>query len=433
MKKPLARLKRVAEKLPGYDTAVLPVHKYKAFRAATKNDYPASGMKVIGVTGTNGKTTTSFMIHRMLTEAGKKTGILTTIGYGIGKNITPQDEHMTTFSPMKLNKRIREMADQGAEYLVLELTSHALSQYRSFGIPIDVAVETNVTHEHLDYHKTFKKYRDAKIKLFKQANNTRDGKKIGIINADDPSAAKFKKAIDNPITYGIDKGDVQARQVKLNGGSDYFVKYDGRKLHIKTQIPGVFNIYNSLAAVIVGIVYGLTNEQIEQGINALDYVEGRMNRIDEGQKFEVLMDFAHTPDSFEKLLPDMKKTTKGRLIVVFGSAGGRRDPSKRRPMGETAGKYADIVVLTEEDDRDTPGEEILDAIANGAEKSGKKDGKNLFKILDRTKAIEFALKTAKKGDMVLLLGKGNEKTIERADGEHEWDEDAVTRKILKTL
>jgi UDP-N-acetylmuramyl-tripeptide synthetase len=433
MKKSLARIKKVAEKFPGYDKAVLPLHKYQAFRAATKNDYPASGMKVIGVTGTNGKTTTCFMIQKMLSETGKKTGILTTIGYGVGNHIKPQLEHMTTVDPMALNKRIREMADNGVEYLVLELTSHALAQYRAFGIPIDIAVETNVTHEHLDYHKTFKKYRDAKVKLFTQANHTRDGRKIGIINADDGSCAAFRRAIDSPITYGIDKGDVQARQVKLNGGADYFVKYDGRKLHIKTRIPGIFNVYNSLTAVIVGIIYGLTNEQIEQGIYALDYVEGRMNRIDEGQNFEVVMDYAHTPDSFEKLLPDMKKTAKGKLIVLFGSAGGRRDPSKRRPMGEIAGKYADIVILTEEDDRDTPGEEILNNIAAGAEKSGKKEDKNLFKILDRTEAIDFALKTAKKGDTVLLLGKGNEKTIERADGELPWDEAGIARKILKSL
>lgn len=431
MNKALARLKEASEKFPGYDTLVLPLHRYKAFRAATKYDYPASNMKVIGVTGTNGKTTTCFMIQKMLTEAGKKTGLLTTVGYGVGKDIKPQVEHMTTVSSGLLNQRIREMADAGVEFLVLELTSHALSQYRAFGIPIDVAVETNVTHEHLDYHRTFKRYRQAKVKLFKNTQATPEGKKIGIINADDPSASMFKKEIETPITYGIDKGDLRARQIKLNGGADYFVKYDGRRLHIKTQLPGLFNVYNSLACVAVGIVYGLSNKEIEQGIYSLDYVEGRMNYIDAGQKFDVIVDMAHTPDSFEKLLPDMKKNATGKVIVVFGSAGGRRDPSKRRPMGEIAGKYADIVIVTEEDDRDTPGEQILKTIAGGAEKAGKKEGKNLFKIADRTEAIEFAFKTAKKGDTVLLLGKGNEKTIERADGEHPWNEPAVARKLLK--
>jgi UDP-N-acetylmuramoyl-L-alanyl-D-glutamate--2,6-diaminopimelate ligase len=158
-----------------------------------------------------------------------------------------------------------------------------------------------------------------------------------------------------------------------------------------------------------------------------------MVKIDCGQKFTAIMDYAHTPDAFEKLLPDMKKATKGRLIVMFGSAGGRRDPSKREPMGEIAGKYADIVVLTEEDDRDTPGEEILEMIAVGARKSGKKDGKDLFKVLDRPSAIKEACKLAKKDDTVLFLGKGNEKTIERKDGAHDYYELDEIKKVLKKL
>jgi len=430
----LASVKKLIERMPGYDMLVLPWHRYTAFRAATKYDYPASGMKVIGVTGTNGKTTTCFMIHKMLCQAGYRTALMTTVAYGTCGKIKPQLEHMTTVSAGLLNKRIREFADAGAEFLVLELTSHALSQYRAFGIPIDVAVETNLTHEHLDYHKTMKRYREAKLKLFKNANATVGGRKIGIINADDPSARYFAAEIEKSITYGVEKGDVRARQLKLNpDGVDYFVKYDGRRLHIKTQIPGLFNVYNSLAAATVGMVYGLTNQQIEQGILALDYIEGRMNKIDAGQDFKVLIDFAHTPDSFEKLFSDMRKNNKGKIIALFGSAGGRRDPSKRRPMGEIAGKYADIVVITEEDDRDTPSEKILGQIAAGAKKSGKKVGKDLFLVPDRTDAIELALGKAKKGDLVLLLGKGNEKTIERADDTHPWNESATARRLLKKL
>ena len=424
-------MKKIIEGIPGYDKLVLPLHKYRAFRAATKFDYPASGMKVIGVTGTNGKTTTCFMIHRMLTEAGYKVGLSTTVAWGVGRQIHSQTEHMTTETPYKLNQRIKEIVEQEAEFLVLEVSSHALSQSRTFGIPFDVVVETNVTHEHLDYHHTFKNYRDAKIKLFRAANKTVGGKRIGVINADDPSASKFRSAIDMAITYGIDKGDAQARQVHMNGGSEYYVKYDGRKLHVKTQIPGIFNVYNSLATAVVGIIYGLSNEQIEEGIYALDFVEGRMNKINEGQKFDVIVDYAHTPDSFEQLFPQMKKSYDGKIIAVFGSAGGRRDPSKRRPMGEIAGKYADILILTEEDDRDTPGKTILKQIAGGAEKSGKIIDKDLFLIGDRTKAITRAIELAKKGDLVLLLGKGNEKSIERADGEIDWNESAVVRKILR--
>jgi UDP-N-acetylmuramoyl-L-alanyl-D-glutamate--2,6-diaminopimelate ligase len=432
MKKILARTKKVAEKIPGYDYIVLPWHRYQAFRAANKYDYPAANLKVIGVTGTNGKTTTCFMIHRMLTDAGFKTGLSTTVAYGVGNNIKPQTDHMTTVDAMLLNKRIREMADSGAEFLVLELTSHALSQYRAFGIPIDVAVETNVTHEHLDYHKTMKRYRDAKLKLFKIADNAVDGSRVGIINADDPSVHYFTAEIEKPMTYGVEKGEVRARQLKLNAdGVDYFIKYDGRRLHIKTQIPGLFNVYNSLATAVVGMVYGLSNKQIERGIYALDYIEGRMNKINAGQDFKVLIDYAHTPDSFQQLFSDMRKNNNGKIIALFGSAGGRRDPSKRRPMGEIAGKYADILVLTEEDDRDTDGEKIQKQIAAGAKKFGKKLDKNLFMVPDRTEAIELALSKAKKGDLVLLLGKGNEKTIERADGEHPWNEAAITRRLLK--
>jgi UDP-N-acetylmuramoyl-L-alanyl-D-glutamate--2,6-diaminopimelate ligase len=317
---------------------------------------------------------------------------------------------------------------------VLEVTSHALAQYRTFGIPIDVAVMTNVTHEHLDYHKTFANYLGAKLKLFKLAQKTHGGKKAGIINADDPAAKIFASAVANPLTYGIEQGDLQARQIKLSpSGVDYYVKYGKQKLHIRSSIPSEFNVYNSLAAVGVGLSYGLTPEQIEQGIAALKSVEGRMNRLDLGQNFDVIVDFAHTPDSFEKLFSEMRHSQKGRIIALFGSAGGRRDPSKRAPQGEIAGRYADIVVLTEEDDRDTPGQEILETIATGAKKSGKVIDKDLFLILDRTKAMKFALEQAKAGDLVLLLGKGNEKTIERADGQHPWNETETAQKILKKL
>ncbi|MDR1969751.1 MAG: UDP-N-acetylmuramyl-tripeptide synthetase, partial [Candidatus Nomurabacteria bacterium] len=331
------RFKKLLEKIPGYNKLVVPLHRVRSFRAANKHDYPASSMKVIGITGTNGKTTTAFMVHKMLSEAGYKTGLMTTVAYGVGKNLKSQISHMTTVSAGLLNKRIAEMRDAGAEFLVLEVTSHALSQYRTFGIPIDVAVITNVTHEHLDYHKTFANYLNAKRRLFKLTDKTHDGQRIGIVNADDGAARLFAGDISHPLTYGIEKGDLRARQVKLSpSGIDYYVKVDGAKLHIRSSIPGLFNVYNSLAAVGVGLSYGLTPEQIEKGIAALTTVEGRMSRIDEGQGFQVVVDFAHTPDSFEKILSDFRVTTEGKLIVMFGSAG-RRDEAKRAVQGEIAG------------------------------------------------------------------------------------------------
>ncbi len=412
------------EKIPFYDSLVLPYHWGKSAFYAMRYGFPGKKMTVIGVTGTNGKTTTSFMIWKMLNESGRKTGLMTTVGWGIDE-IHEQVEHMTTVDSGLLNQRIKKIADAGAEYLVLELTSHALAQYRAVGVPIDIAVMTNVTHEHLDYHKTFERYRDAKRKLFKMA-------KYGVINADDPSAEYFESDIEKYVTYGIEYGDLKATKISL---SPYSVKYTipSEKLEVETQIGGRFNVYNSLACVAVGKRLGLTDDEIKRGVHALTSVEGRMVKIDEKQDFTAIMDYAHTPDAFEKLLPDMVKATKGKLIVMFGSAGGRRDPSKRKPMGEIAGKYADIVVLTEEDDRDTPGMEILEQIAEGARESGKKDDKDLFLVLDRPSAILKACQLAKAGDTVLFLGKGNEKTIERADGAHAYYEEDEIRKALKKI
>jgi UDP-N-acetylmuramoyl-L-alanyl-D-glutamate--2,6-diaminopimelate ligase len=395
--------------------------------------FPARGLKVIGVTGTNGKTSTSFLIHRMLTEAGYKAGLMTTVAYGVGNDIHPQIAHMTTVSVPLLLKRIKQMKTEGAEWLVLETTSHALAQHRVWGIPYSIAVMTNVTHEHLDYHGSFANYLAAKRKLFEQTDRNKKGMRLGIINADDPNAAVFTSAITHPVTYGLGDGDLRAADIRLTpAGSTYTVKLDGEQLHITCRLPGSFNVANSLAAVAVGRAVGLASEQIEQGIAALEGVEGRMTRIDEGQDYDVIVDFAHTPDSFEKLFKDLKPVVKGKLIVLFGSAG-RRDEAKRPIQGRLAGEYADEVVVTEEDDRDIDGVGIMDEIASGAESVGKVRDKDLFLVHDRTEAITFALKRAQPGDTVLLLGKGHEKTIERADGEHSWDEIGTTKEVLRSI
>ncbi len=414
----------IKEKIPFYDSLVIPYHIGKAAYWGMRYGFPGKKLTVIGVTGTNGKTTTSFMIWKMLNESGRKAGVMTTVGWGVNE-IHEQMEHMTTVDSKLLNERIQAIVNAGAEYLVLELTSHALAQHRDLGVPIDIAVMTNVTHEHLDYHRTFERYRDAKRKLFKQA-------RYGVINADDASAKFFETDIREYTTYGIKSGRLKATKVKLTPeGVEYEIPSENLK--IKTRIAGQFNVSNSLACVAVGKRLGLTDDEIAKGIYALKEVEGRMVKIDRGQNFTAIMDYAHTPDAFEKLLPDMKKATKGRLIVMFGSAGGRRDPSKRKPMGEIAGKYADIVVLTEEDDRDTPSMEILEMIAEGARECGKVDGRDLFLIVDRPTAILKCCELARKGDTVLFLGKGNEKTIERADGPHDYYEQDEIEKALKKV
>ncbi len=408
-------------------------HLMEAFIYNLLNGFPGRGLKVIGVTGTNGKTTTAFMIHKMLSEAGYNTGLMTTVAWGVGDDIKPQIQHYTNVPVPQLMKRLKIMKAAKVDYLVMEITSQALAQNRAWGVPFSVGVLTNITHEHLDYHGTFERYRNAKLKLFKLANKNKKGLQAGIANADDPSGELFLAAVKNPMSYGIDKGQLKAENVVLSpSGSQFQARAGNDTYQITCHLPGSFNVSNSLAAVGVGRVLGLSKEQIEQGIAALAGVEGRMTRINEGQDFEVIVDFAHTPDSFEKLFKDLKPVVKGKLIVMFGSAG-RRDEAKRATQGQLAGQYCDEVIVTEEDDRDADGLKILDQIAHAAESAGKIREKDLFLVHDRIEAISFAVQRAKPGDTLLLLGKGHEKTIERNSGSEPWDEMGSTKKALKNL
>ena len=394
--------------------------------------FPGRKLRVIGVTGTNGKTTTSFMIHRMLHEAGIKTALLTTVAHGIGDELEHSKVHMTTAQAGILQRRLRDYVNAGVEWVVVETSSHSLAQHRIWGIPYEVGVLTNITVDHLDYHGTFERYVEAKRQLFKITN--RHGLRFGAVNADDPSAQKFIKSVANYTTYGLNEADLVATHIALGSdGSRFQVKAGDDTYQMRVQIPGEFNVYNALAAMAVGRKLGLTVKQIEKGIAALEGVEGRMNVIDEGQNFKVIIDFASTPDAFTNFFESVRPLTKGKLIAVFGSAG-RRDESKRPLQGSIAAKYADIVILTEEDDRDVDGAQILEEIAAGARKAGKKDGVDLFLIPRREEAIGFAMTQATQAtDVVTLLGKGHEKTIERADGEYEWDEAQVAREALAAL
>lgn len=412
-------LKTALEKLPFYNTAVLPYHYAQSLVAGVKNGWPAKKLHVIGVTGTNGKTTTCFMLWHILNQAGKKTGLMTTVAWGI-EDLEPELGHMTTVDALTLNKRIKAIKNQGAEYLVLEVTSHALAEFRTLGIPFEIAIFTNLTHEHLDYHKTIAKYREAKGKLFKKAD-------FSILNADDPSYKYYEKLSHKYITYGIKNGQNQAKNIKLDVSG---VKYSCGDMKIETKIPGEFNVYNSLAACLAAKQLGLSNDQIENGIKTLESVEGRMNIIDEGQPFTVIVDYAHAPDALEKVF-DSVAGHKGKVISIHGGAG-RRDPSTRPIRGAILAKYSDIVIITEDDSRDEDPEKIAEGFIKGAEKHGKVLGKDLFKELDREKAIKLAFEKAEPGDLVLILGKGHEKTILRADGSHEFEDIKVAKKLLKS-
>lgn len=394
--------------------------------------FPARKLRTIGVTGTNGKTTTTFFIQKMLNEAGITTGLTSTVAYGVGNDIRMQMEHMTTTSARVLQRRLKDFKKQGAEWVVIETSSHALAQHRVWSVPYEIAVLTNITHDHLDYHGTFENYQEAKRKLFKIAN--KHGLRFGVVNADDPSADMFANTVANSTTYGIKRGELLATNIKLTSSGTTYTATAGEDIYnITVNIPGEFNVSNSLAAISVGRKLGLTKEQIEKGIAALESVEGRMNAINEGQTFKVLVDFASTPDGFEKFFESVRPLVKGKLIAVFGSAG-RRDESKRAEQGRIAGKYADIVIATEEDDRDDDGAKILKQIGEGATESGKVENETLFLVPNREEAIGFAFtKASEPDDMVVLLGKGHEKTIERADGEYPWNESGVARAALQEL
>lgn len=407
-------------------------HLAEAVLMNIRYGFPARKLRIIGVTGTNGKTTTSFLIQRMLHESGMKVGLLTTVANGVGDKIVPQQEHITTAQAGVLQKKLQEFARAGVEWVVLETSSHSLAQHRVWGVPYEIAVMTNVTHEHLDYHGTFENYVEAKRQLFVITN--KHGLRYGVVNTQDPSAQKFINSVANSTTYGIGEGELSATEVTLTADhSTYTATIDGDAYDIRVNIPGEFNVSNSLAAIAVGRKLGLSKKEIESGIEALKSVEGRMNVIDEGQKFRVVVDFASTPDGFKRFFESIRPLTKGKLIAVFGSAG-RRDEAKRSTQGYIAGKSADVVIATEEDDRDVDGNQILAEIAAGAKKAGKTEGKDLFLILDREEAIGFAMTQAtSKDDVVVLLGKGHELTIERADGVYPWNEAEAARTALQEL
>ncbi len=413
-------------------------HLLEAMLVQVRYGFPAKDLKVIGVTGTDGKTTTSTLITNMLRSNGYKVAMMTTISvdYGDGKGEQPNPTRLTTMGVSDLVQKIKQIKASGAEWLVLETTSHALAQHRVWSIPYTVAVMTNISHEHLDYHGTFERYRDAKKMLFTQTNRNKKGLQVGIANADDPSGKLFADEVTNPILYGREQGDLRASGVKLTpNGSRYTATIDGDEYTIECHLPGSFNIYNSLAAVGVGRALGLNREQIENGIASLGAVEGRMTHVDEGQDYGVIVDYAHTPESFEKIFNEVRPLVKGKMIAVFGSAG-RRDESKRAAQGEIAGKLCDIVIATEEDDRDIDGNEILAQIAEGATKAGKTEGKDLFLILKREEAIAKAVALAKKDDMIILLGKGHEKSIlsngpKAAELRHVPQSDDDPRRVVK--
>lgn len=380
-------------------------HKILAIIANIQYGFPSKKLFIIGVTGTDGKTTTTSLIHHILKSADKKVAMVTTIGAVINNKTYDTGFHVTTPSSFSLQKYIKKALDQKVEYLVLEITSHALDQHRAYGINFDIGVLTNITHEHLDYHKTYENYLKAKAKLFQKAP-------VAILNKDDQSFEKISKLIPNKriIAYSLSKE----------------AEFNLKKFPFKTKLSGDYNLQNCLAAIAATKQLGISDQIIKKALLTFNPPSGRQNII-YNKSFKVIVDFAHTPNAFEQLLKSFKNRN-GRLIHVFGSAG-ERDFSKRPTMGEASAKYADIIILTSEDPRSEKISDINNQIKKDIGKKFDKD--TLVEIEDRQKAINYAIQIAKKGDIVLLTGKGHEKSINLGSGEIPWDEQKAVQKALK--
>ena len=362
-------------------------HLPKAFLANVFYGFPTRKLTVIGVTGTDGKTTTVNMIYQILKNAGKKVSMVSTIN--------SPGFHVTSPDPFTIQKFAKEALDNGDEYLVLEVTSHALDQYRFWRTKFDVGVITNITHEHLDYHKTFENYFQSKLKLLKNS-------KISVVN---------QNLNIKGITFGLNKGDFNQKEAKL-----------------KLKIRGDYNIENGLAGLAVAFVLNIDREIAQKTVESFSGLTGRMEEVKNSKGLRIFIDFAHTPNGLKNALAALQK--KGRLIAIIG-AEGSRDVGKRSMMGEIAQRKADIVIVTAVDPRgylDT----INKQIREGANKAGAKEGVNFFVIDDRQKAIDFAIaKLAKKGDTIGIFGKGHETSM-NLDGNKEipWSDKEAVMKAL---
>ncbi len=406
-----------------------------AWMAAAACGYPARKLRVIGVTGTDGKTTTVNLIWSILQAAGHRAGMISTVNARIGELMLDTGLHTTTPDAPDLQKYLAQMVDANLEYVVLEATSHGLAQHRVTGAEQDVAVVTNITHEHLDYHRDYDGYRAAKAMLFRglsTAFRKPDVPKIAVLNRDDISYALLEPIpADARLVYGLSAGvDVWAEDIACeNEYSSFRVFTPDGKFQVRTSLVGQFNVYNILAATAVGISQHVPLERIQQGIQSVRGVIGRMERVERGQDFTVLIDFAHTPNALERALQAARSMTTGQVIVVFGCAG-LRDVYKRDMMGRHAGRLADRVVITAEDPRTESLDEIMAAIAAGCEAEGKREGESYWRIANRAEAIQFAVDLAQPGDLVMTAGKGHEQSMCFGTTEYPWSEHAAVEKAL---
>lgn len=372
--------------------------------------HPSHKLKVIGVTGTNGKTTTTYLIEKILADQDHLSGLIGSIKMKIGNEFF--DVKNTTPDANELQKNFSKMLDVKSDYAIMEVSSHALDLGRVRGVNYQIGVFTNLTQDHLDYHGTMDKYREAKGLLFSQLGNTYESKeeknKYAILNADDNASQYFQRvSAAQIITYGIDNdADVKASNISISAqGTNFTLESFKGKTEIQLKMIGKFNVYNALAAISVGLVEGIPVESIKYSLEAISGVDGRFESVNGGQDFAVIVDYAHTPDSLENVLKTVNEFAKGKIYCVFG-AGGDRDKTKRPLMGEIAMKYSDIAIITSDNPRTEDPDKIIEDILIGVKKTKNND--KYVTIADRKSAIEYAIENAKADDVILIAGKGHE-------------------------
>jgi len=416
---------------------VLDSREALAYLSAAWHGFPARALRVVGVTGTDGKTTTVNLIAAVLSAAGFATSLISTVNARIGDREYDTGLHTTTPDAPDVQRYLAEMVAAGSQYAVLEATSHGLAQHRVTACEFDVAVVTNITHEHLDYHGSYEAYRDAKARLFwalSQSHRKPDTPKVAILNADD-SSYDFLRPIpaDVRMAYSTRPGaaDVSALDVHHSPqGLRLWAATPAGEVEMRSPLVGVYNAQNILAAVAVGVSQGIGLDAIRQGVEAVRGVKGRMEIIDEGQDFTAIVDFAHTPNALQRVLETAKSLYAGKVIVVFGSAG-LRDRQKRALMGHVAGRLADRIVITAEDPRTEDLNAIMEAIAQACRAEGRVEGRDFWKIGDRAEAIRFAVNLAEPGDVVIAAGKGHEQSMCFGTVEYPWSEHEAMRAALR--
>jgi UDP-N-acetylmuramoyl-L-alanyl-D-glutamate--2,6-diaminopimelate ligase len=403
--------------------------------AAAFHGHPGRKLRVIGVTGTDGKTTVVHLVSHLLEAAGHRSGLLSTVYCKVGERIWANESRFTTPEAPEVQALLAEMVAAGADYAVLESSSHGLALHRLDGCGYDVAVMTNVTADHLDFHRSREEYQAAKGRLFAMLDESvkKAGvEKVAVLNADDPASDYFRGLTHARVfTYGIERpADVCAADIRPSDWGSHFrlVTTAGRD-EVTLGLPGDFNVYNALGAATVALSQGVTSADVARGIASFPGVPGRLEPVDEGQAFTVVVDFAHAPEALRRVLTFLRGRCRGRLIAVFGCIGERERP-RRAGMGLAAGQLADFAILTNDNPFSEDPDAIIAEIIEGLREAGRHEGHHFVVIPDRREAIAHAFAMAVEGDVVLLAGKGHEQSITIGETVIPWEDRRVARELL---